>query len=127
MPRSGEYKVVELMEGNIPRYAAMCRATESFAALAWRDRHIVDNPLMRWLRTLDQPPQEKVLLGGIVPIPCHTAVAILRFRREEIAKMDTSKFLHFSSNSKLEIFECLISIFIINKFYKSRPFIQPTK
>lgn len=30
----GMYQVVELMDGDIPRYTAMCRENESFAALA---------------------------------------------------------------------------------------------
>ena len=33
MPRDVEYKLVELMDGNIPRYTAMCRTTESFVDL----------------------------------------------------------------------------------------------
>ena len=90
MPRDVEYKLVELMDGNIPRYTAMCRTTESFVDLAWRDRHIVDNPLMRWLRTLDKPPQEKVLLGGNAPLTRRAAAAVLRFRRDSIAKMSGS-------------------------------------
>jgi hypothetical protein len=90
MPRDVEYKIVELMDGNIPRYTAMCRTTESFAALAWRDRFIVDNRLMQWLRTLDKPPQEKVLLGGNAPLTRRAAVAVLRFRRDSIAKMSGS-------------------------------------
>lgn len=87
MERLSTYKVVELMDGDIPRYTAMCRVTESFAALAWRHRHVVENPLMRWLRTLDEPPTEKVLLGSNVPLKRSEAVGLLRFRRKEVAKM----------------------------------------
>ena len=87
MPLDVQYKIVELMDGDIPRYTAMCRTTQSFVELAWRDRHIVDNPLMRWLRTLDKPPQEKVFLGSNVGLPRRTAVTLLRFRRDSIAKM----------------------------------------
>jgi hypothetical protein len=85
--RNGTYKIVELMDVKIPRYTAMCRATESFAALAWKHRHQVDNALMRWLRSLEKPPREKVLLGGNVPLTRRAAVMLLRFRRESIAKM----------------------------------------
>ncbi|HEY4761934.1 MAG TPA: hypothetical protein VIH42_15255 [Thermoguttaceae bacterium] len=87
MGANPKYKVIELMEGNIPRYTAMCRATESFAALAWKHRHVVDNALMQWLRSLDEPPRERVLLGGNVPLTRRTAVLLLRFRRDSIAKM----------------------------------------
>ena len=87
MPLDVQYKIVELMDGDIPRYTTMCRTTQSFVDLAWRDRHIVDNPLMRWLRTLDTPPQEKVFLGSNVGLPRRTAVTLLRFRRDSIAKM----------------------------------------
>ena len=90
MPLDVQYKIVELMDGDIPRYTAMCRTTQSFVDLAWRDRHIVDNPLMRWLRTLDKPPQEKVFLGSNVGLPRRTAATLLRFRRDSIAKMSGS-------------------------------------
>lgn len=87
MPADIQYKIVELMDGDIPRYTTMCRTRQSFVELAWRDRYLVDNPLMRWLRTLDQPPQEKVFLGDNVGLPRRDAVALLRFRRDSIAKM----------------------------------------
>ena len=90
MPLDVQYKIVELMDGNIPRYVTMCRTTQSFVDLAWRDRHIVDNPLMRWLRMLDEPPQERIFVGGNVGLPRRTAVTLLRFRREAIAKMSGS-------------------------------------
>jgi hypothetical protein len=87
MGRNGVYKIVELIDGGIPRYTAMCRATESFAALAWKHRHIVDNALMRWLRSLDEPPREQVLLGNNAALTRRAAVAITRFRRQSIVKM----------------------------------------
>jgi hypothetical protein len=87
MPLDVQYKIVELMDGDIPRYTTICRTTQSFVELAWRDRHIVDNPLMRWLRTLGEPPQERIFLGSNVGLPRRTAVMALQFRRDSIAKM----------------------------------------
>jgi hypothetical protein len=74
-------------EPALPRYVAMCREQDSFAALAWRDRHLVANPLMQWLQTLDVPPLERVWLGSHATLSRREAVMLLRFRREAIAKM----------------------------------------
>jgi len=69
----------------------MQRIGELFIDAAWRDRNLVDgNPLMRWLRTLSTPPKTRILLGAGVQLTVRTARALVRFRREEIAKMAAS-------------------------------------
>ena len=65
----------------------MQRAGESFTELAWSCRHLVENPLLAWLQTLDVPPQSRVLLGKAAPLPRRAAWQLMRFRRDEIARM----------------------------------------
>ena len=83
-----KYQVAEVRDGEgVPVYVTMQRAGESFIELAWSCRHLVDNPLMRWLRTLDCPPKAPVLLGSGAPLTHRAAWLLIRFRREEVAKM----------------------------------------
>ena len=47
------YQVAEILDKDrLPVYVTMQRAGESFIELAWSCRHLVENPLMAWLRTI---------------------------------------------------------------------------
>jgi hypothetical protein len=82
------YQVVELHDGErLPRYVTMQRAGESFVEMAWECRFAVDNALMRWLRSLSEPPKCRVLLGATEQLTVRTARQLVHFRREEIARM----------------------------------------
>lgn len=82
------YAVVEILDKDrLPVYVNMQRTGESFVELAWSCRHLVENPLMAWLKGLDVPPQSRVLLGKATPLPRRAAWQLMRFRRDEIARM----------------------------------------
>ena len=81
-------QVAEILDKDrLPVYVTMQRAGESFTELAWSCRHLVKNPLMAWLSGLDVPPQSRVLLGKAAPLPRRAAWQLMRFRRDEIARM----------------------------------------
>jgi len=81
------YQVAEILDGDeLPVYVTMQRAGESFVEIAWPCRHLVENPLMAWLRKLEAPPQSRVLLGKAVQLPRRAAWMLMRFRRDEIAR-----------------------------------------
>ena len=82
-----KYQVAEILDKDqLPVYVTMQRAGESFTELAWSCRHLVENPLLAWLQTLDVPPQSRVLLGKAAPLPRRAAWQLMRFRRDEIAR-----------------------------------------
>ena len=82
-----KYQVAEVLDGEgLPVYVTIQRAGESFVDMAWSYRHLIDNPFMAWLRTLEAPPQSRVLLGKAVPLPQRAAWMLMRFRRDEIAR-----------------------------------------
>lgn len=87
--RQSKYQVAEVCNGDgLPVYVTMQLAQgESFAAMAWSCRHLFDNPLARWLRTLDAPPRSRVVLGLAVQLARRAAWLLMRFRREQIARM----------------------------------------
>ena len=87
MANRPRYQVLELRDDGLPVYVAMQRAGQSLAARAWECRGLVDNPLTRWLRTLDSPPESHILLGSGVQLTWRTARALVRFRRDEVARM----------------------------------------
>jgi hypothetical protein len=88
MANRARYQAIELHDAErLPRYVTMQRVGESFTEMAWECRSLVDNALMRWLRSLPAPPKSAVLLGSGVQLTVRTARALVRFRREEIAKM----------------------------------------
>lgn len=83
-----KYQVAEIDNGEgLPVYVTMQRVGEPFVEMAWSCRQLVDNPLMRWLRTLDTPPASRVFLGAGAQLTVHAARALVRFRREQIARM----------------------------------------
>jgi hypothetical protein len=82
-----KYQVAEVLDDEgLPVYVTMQRAGESFVDMAWSRRHLIDNPFMAWLRTLEAPPQSRVLLGKAVQLPQRAAWMLMRFRRDEIAR-----------------------------------------
>lgn len=87
MANRPRYQVLELRDDGLPVYVAMQRAGQPLAAGAWECRDLVDNPLTRWLRTLDSPPESHILLGSGVQLTWRTARAFVRFRRDEVARM----------------------------------------
>jgi len=83
-----KYQVAEVRDGEgLPVYITVQRAGESFIQMAWSCRHLVDNKLMRWLRTLDALPQSRMVLGAGAQLTRRTAWMLMRFRREEVARM----------------------------------------
>ena len=87
MANRPRYQVLELRDNGLPVYVAMQRAGQPLAARAWECRDLVDNPLTRWLRTLDAPPEAHILLGSGVQLTRRTAWTLVQFRRNEIARM----------------------------------------
>lgn len=85
-PRS-RYQVFELRNvDDVPCYVGMQRDGESFVDTAWQHRHLIDNALTRWLRTLPKRPKVRVLLGAGVQLNWATARALVAFCREQIAR-----------------------------------------
>jgi hypothetical protein len=83
-----KYQVAEVRDGEgLPVYVTTQRVGEPFVEMAWSCRNRVDNPLMRWLRTLDTPPKTRVLLGSTLQLPRRAAWQLMRFRRDEVARM----------------------------------------
>ena len=72
----------------MPVYVTMQLAEgQSFVEMAWSCRCVVDNAFARWLRTLNAPPRSRVLLGSAVQLTRRAAWLLVRFRRDEIARM----------------------------------------
>jgi len=85
-PRS-RYQVFEIRNADdVPCYVGMQRDGESFVNMAWECRYVVDNALMRWLRTLQKRPKTRVLLGAGVQLNLPTARALVAFCREQISR-----------------------------------------
>jgi hypothetical protein len=85
-PRS-RYQLIEIRNAeDVPCFVGMQRAGESFVDIAWQCRYLVDNALMRWLRTLPKRPKARVLLGAGAQLNVPTARALVAFCREQIAR-----------------------------------------
>jgi len=87
MANRSRYQLIEIRNADdVPCFVGMQRAGESFVDMAWQYRHLVDNALMRWLRTLPKRPKARVILGAGVQLNWATARALVAFCREQIAR-----------------------------------------
>ncbi len=85
-PRS-RYQLIEIRNADdVPCFVGMQRDGESFIEIAWQYRGLVENALMRWLRTLPKRPKARVLLGTGSQLNWTTARALVAFCREQIAR-----------------------------------------
>ena len=67
-PRS-RYQLIEIRNAeDVPCFVGMQRDGESFVDIAWQCRYLVDNALMRWLRSLPEAAQGSRALGPAVQL-----------------------------------------------------------
>ena len=85
MANRARYQLIEIRNANgVPCFVAMQRDGESFVDIAWQCRTLVDNPLMRWLRSLSKRPKARVLLGTGVQLNLPTARALVGFAESRL-------------------------------------------